>query len=508
MLIFNSLGSEQEVINRMTFIKKTLSTKAKNPSTQYTESINFIDNEIKKIDDLNPPYHDNFTANERERVKNYLKKVRNIYEIKNNNESPSILSSIWNWLTNYSSHIIIGMIIIGTMFFGHSLIAKEDNTTDSNHSNMNSKNNGHHINQMVPRPTKVLWKTKLSSMGSPTLSNPIIVSIDNKQYIFLNGFHDYYLIDIKNGKIIRKDSIEQAGFVSPIIPLYIKNHIFIGGFNIGKFLKDDQDETSKTKLTILKKMSKGCWNIHSYFDDVYCFAEKNKIFQYSFKEKIVKEIKTNLRNQDFYLPYSVKKDNVVYLAGGSGKKGALAAFDLKTKKLKWKKEIIQDDADNYLYKMIIKNNALYFSTYEGKIYSFNIKTKKINWKNTEFTKLKKDFPNTLTVHRGNLASDGKYLYACLIDNQLVKINANTGKVKEIRKWKDSNCHSPTITNNQIIIGFNNTIDGSVLGIDKNNINNTKWKLTGGGGGSVPPLIKNKKFYYFSEFSGYLYAIGN
>lgn len=125
-LVLNVCASEFSVKKRLNYIKSEL-TKITNDETKTkADYIHFIDNEIHKIDTITSPYDNDFTPDELSEIKDYLLKVKTVFEQKETEENAGILSTIWDWLVSASPYIAFGASVIGAFFLGRSFSGSED----------------------------------------------------------------------------------------------------------------------------------------------------------------------------------------------------------------------------------------------------------------------------------------------------------------------------------------------------------------------------------------------
>lgn len=485
---FNILGSELNAKSRIQFIKESIQ------NVSVFTALSFINNEIAMIKNLDHPYN-SFSPKELEKIKNDINKIKDVFNY-NTKDEQGFFSKVWNWLVYYSPYIFMGVIFIGVLLRGDSLFAKEDKNIDStDYYRGDSGKSGHYKTSFTKNP-KILWKTVVNKNSVNKLSSqPIVVKIGNQKKIFFTNGLNYHLVDKNNGKNTVKKHITTGYDTSKPTPLNVKDRIIFGDFEVGKFNNDN--------LNLNKKIDKDCWNFHYYEEKAYCITSKY-IYQYDLRNKKLKHFSINFFNYNFIYPYSVRKGNILYISGGKFEIGAVVAFDLKTKKVKWKK-IIQE----YVNSLTLKGDSLYFFSYAGVLYSLSAETGKTNWKNTTYTYLSTRIDGNHYPLPGSdgIATDGKSLFMCLSDNQLVQLSAKKGHyIKSTNiNIKDEKCYSVIIAGDQVVIGIS---DGSVRGMLVNDITKTLWTLKNAGGNWNSPLLIDRKLYYFNTINSTLYALGS
>lgn len=134
LALFNVYASELAVKKRLNYIKSEL-IKLTNDETKTSQDyIGFLDREIQKVDAIEAPYDGDFTSDELTEIKDYLIKVKKIYEQQGYEEDSGILSTIWNWLVSASPYIAFSASMIGALFLGFSFFGDDDNSDDNEQS--------------------------------------------------------------------------------------------------------------------------------------------------------------------------------------------------------------------------------------------------------------------------------------------------------------------------------------------------------------------------------------
>lgn len=121
-LTFNTFANDHFAKDRIKFIKNFLTQIEINDSRDTAhEAVHFINNELEKIKDLKSPY-DNRSLDELSTVENYLINLKQVMA-QQHTTSNGIWNSIWNWITESTPYIVIGIIFVGALFLGNSLLA-------------------------------------------------------------------------------------------------------------------------------------------------------------------------------------------------------------------------------------------------------------------------------------------------------------------------------------------------------------------------------------------------
>lgn len=165
---------------RIHFIKGQLA-KIKNDAIQ---SLDFINQEISKIENLNSPYdHDQFSQEELTQIQDYLLHLKKVISQKNE-KGQNILTTFWNWIVSASPYLLVGAILVGSLFFlGNGLLG----------NNLMAKNQNKQIKKME-------YLKSFSGFG------PAKISPCGKYvaYGFLKRLPYVYVADIKTKKVLAK----------------------------------------------------------------------------------------------------------------------------------------------------------------------------------------------------------------------------------------------------------------------------------------------------------------
>lgn len=128
MLVFNLYASEKAVKSRIKFIRKTIATLTKNFTENHEKALNFINNEIKMIDELKSPYDKDFTSIDLMKVASYLAGIKKIFESKVTKHRPPAgwAKTIWDLVQDYALPLLVfGTILLVTFLV--SLLPPVDN---------------------------------------------------------------------------------------------------------------------------------------------------------------------------------------------------------------------------------------------------------------------------------------------------------------------------------------------------------------------------------------------
>lgn len=151
LVLFNVHGSEFSVKKRLNYIKSEL-IKLTNDETKTSQDyIDFLDREIQKIDAVESPYDQDFTSDELVEIKDYLLKVKSVFEQKETEENPGILSTIWDWLVSASPYIAFSASVIGALFLGFSFFGDDDEGSETEEPGESSE--GGKEDNLPPTPT-------------------------------------------------------------------------------------------------------------------------------------------------------------------------------------------------------------------------------------------------------------------------------------------------------------------------------------------------------------------
>lgn len=511
-LVFNVVGSELPGKKRISFIKKKLHEIQKNSlnSIAVKEKItDFISNEINMLESRTHPY-DTFSQEDLKEIEAYLNNTSHVL-VSKSEPTPSFWDKIWNLSMTALPYILLGMVFVSMLFFQKNVVAKDNSVLKGPYVRGDLGNSGHFKASFTHFP-QVIWKKRIEDGINLTLSSqPIIANFGSQKYIFTSDKYmfDYYLLNKDNGKIVKKGDFDpypaNVGKKIRPIPIKVGNLIIAGNFGVGKF--DEKNRISH------KSLGKKCINFHIYDDNVFCFTS-NKIFIYNLNVKMLLKDSIDLGSK-VHLPYSAQQGSIVYLSGGQTQKnihkGTIVAFDMRTRKVKWAKKINEvKERSNYAEKLIVKNNFIYFFTQAGILYALDPLTGKTIWKNEKFKFLAFDlYQEDSFISLGSLASNGEYVYACLSNNRLIKINAKYGIIRNELHLNASTCRSPVIFKEQVVFGLSN---GTIKSVSVKDINKTLWEIrpkdrqSDGFMGS--PLFFEETLYFLNVSNRTLYAIAS
>lgn len=116
---FNSYSSEFSFNKRMRFLKAELIKLTNDETKNSQDYLEFLNNEIDKVEKKENPYHENFTDEELQKTKDYLLKVKKIFEYGESEVSPGIFKGMWDWLVGYLPYLGVGALTIGSFFLGY-----------------------------------------------------------------------------------------------------------------------------------------------------------------------------------------------------------------------------------------------------------------------------------------------------------------------------------------------------------------------------------------------------
>lgn len=125
LLAFNTFGNEFSLKKRMSFIKNKLQKITKNLSENNTQALEFIEQEMKKIEALDSPYNQNFTEKELNKIKDYLRGLKSTF-IKSTKEDSSLFQKFLGWLSDAAPYFILaGLVIISVLLIKSPALATD-----------------------------------------------------------------------------------------------------------------------------------------------------------------------------------------------------------------------------------------------------------------------------------------------------------------------------------------------------------------------------------------------
>lgn len=148
-LALNAYGSELSVKKRMNYLKSELIKLTNDQTKSAQDYIDFIESEIYKIDKIEPPYDLDFTPSELKEIKDYLIKIKKIFQHQEDEENPGILSTLWDWLVSASPYIAFSVSMVGALFLGFSFFG-EDNEEDGPENGDSNSNESPGAENVVP----------------------------------------------------------------------------------------------------------------------------------------------------------------------------------------------------------------------------------------------------------------------------------------------------------------------------------------------------------------------
>lgn len=134
----STYGSDVAFNKRLNYLKSFLIQLTNDTSKVEGDYLNFIDNEIEMINNLQPPYDKDFTVEELVKISDYLEEVRK--KIIKDVDSRGLLSKIWDWFVDASPYIVVGIVVITSFIWGYHYFTEEEPTIDSDTDSQNGSN--------------------------------------------------------------------------------------------------------------------------------------------------------------------------------------------------------------------------------------------------------------------------------------------------------------------------------------------------------------------------------